>query len=86
MMDTMTAEGRALHYIRWHAAAYGAPAPMDEIADQLHKRHGLTETQSCDLLVRMQRSGQIAYTEGTTLEGWHEVTPNAGYTPKCPIT
>ena len=45
-MDTMTAENRALHYMRWHVAAYGAPAPMDEIAAGLYDSHGMTETQS----------------------------------------
>ena len=80
-MDTMTAESRAIHYIRWHAAAYGAPAPMDEIAAQLRGRHGLTETQSHDLLVKLRNAGQIAYTDGLTLSGWHEVTPNARIEP-----
>lgn len=76
-MDTMTAEDRAMHYIRWHASAYGAPAPMDEIADQLRNRHGLTETQSHDLLVSMRSAGRIAYAAGEFVSGgWHEVPHN----------
>lgn len=75
-MDTMTAEDRAMHYIRWHSTAYGAPAPMDEIAGQLHKKHGLTEAQSHDLLVSMRCAGLVGYTDGEFSAGWHEVPHN----------
>jgi hypothetical protein len=78
-VDTMTAENRALHYMRWHVAAYGAPAPMDEIAAGLYDSHGMTETQSHDLLVRMRKDGKCAYTEGEFVAaGWHEVPHNVG--------
>lgn len=70
--ETMSAQERALHYIRWHSAAYGAPAPEDEIADQLHKRHGMTETQTHALLVGMRNAGKIAYTDGPHFSGWYE--------------
>ena len=50
---------------------------MDEIADQLRNRHGLTEAQSHDLLVSMRSAGRIAYTDGEFVSGgWHEVPHN----------
>lgn len=79
----MTAEDRVLHYIRWHALAYGAPAPMDEITEKLGMMHGLTETQSHDLLVRLRKEGLIAYKEGR-FSGWHEVATNGLLHDKAP--
>ena len=49
---------------------------MDEIAGQLHKKHGLTEAQSHDLLVSMRRAGLVGYTDGEFSAGWHEVPHN----------
>lgn len=69
MMDTMTVEDRVLHYIGWHAIAYGAPAPTDEIVAQLHGKHGLTEAQASEVIESMRKAGRIAYREGVFTEG-----------------
>lgn len=72
----MSAEDRVLHYVRWHAAAYGAPAPTDELVSQLRELLGLGDTQGADVLERMRVAGSIAYREGPVLCGW--VEPAAG--------
>lgn len=68
-----SAEDRVLHYVRWHAAAYGAPAPTDELVSQLRERLGLDDTQGADVLERMRAAGSIAYCEGPELCGWVDV-------------
>lgn len=68
--DTMTAPQRATHYMQWHLAAYGAPAPHDEVLAQLRARHGMTKRRAENLLNSMAGNGQITK-QG---EGWSAAT------------
>lgn len=71
--DKETPEGRVMHYSNWHIAAYGAPAPREEIVAQLIVRHGLKTEQALDLLSDMDARGQIELREH---ELGTEVVPN----------
>lgn len=66
----LTAPQRATHYMQWHLAAYGAPAPHDEVLAQLRARHGMTKRRAENLLNSMAGNGQITK-QG---EGWSAAT------------
>lgn len=62
----VTLENKALCYMRWHAAAYGAPASADEIADTC----GIGVRAAYDMLKDMQTRGVAQYFEGSYSRGW----------------
>lgn len=67
-------QATAMRYVRWHAAAYGAPAPTSEIAAELR----VPVSKARVLLRRMETDGRLVsqpdrYPSG----GWHEPWPNA---------
>jgi hypothetical protein len=57
----MTPEERVKHYIGWHVAAYGAPAPEDEIVGQLVQRHGMNDTQATYFILEMLQNQEICF-------------------------
>lgn len=57
--DTMTPAQRAIHYMQWHQAAYGAAAPHSEVVGQLRSRHGMSKRRAENLLESMVGNGQI---------------------------
>jgi len=60
-----TPKETALHYIWWHTAAYMAPAPLDELQYQLHKRHGMESEDAVKLLDEMLKEKEIEWVECT---------------------
>lgn len=69
-----TPEWCVLHYANWHAAAYGAPAPKEEVVAKLIVRHGLKSQDAISLLADMDARGQIELREH---ELGTEVVPNS---------
>lgn len=74
-MDTASKEDRCLHYIGWHANAYGAPADTETIQAIMAKHQKLDESATIELLDSLKEQNKVDYWTGKYTEGW--IIPDA---------
>lgn len=61
---------KVVRYVGRHAAMYGAPATLTDVARDLNLKHA----EAYDLLSDLEAEGLIAFTQGrATGGGWHLV-------------
>ncbi len=69
-IDPLTSKERCLHYIGWHANAYGAPADAESIRAVVGSKHDLTDEECNKLLESLHSSNEIEYWAGEYTEGF----------------
>lgn len=66
-----TVKETCLHYIGWHAHAYGAPADTESIAAILEKHYGMASNDTTKLLADLEVDKKIEFWQGKyTSGGW----------------
>lgn len=68
--EKLTAAEKCVHYIRFHTAAYGAPADQEDMHDVFGPKAGLDHDAVDDLLSRLERDGVIKMWKGKFTAGW----------------
>jgi len=69
-MDKATTKDRCLHYIGWHALAYGAPAGTEDVQGILEEHHNMSADDTMKLLDDLKDNDEISYWTGKFTEGW----------------